>query len=72
MDGSGRRSGGGIADGSTTTAAVASAPPAAGNGGDGGGPSDDARDLSINTLNDAKMATTADAKVKRKKEREKD
>ena len=61
--GGGGHGGGGrgdIADGSTAAASA----PAAGDGDDG--PSDDARDLAISMLNDAKMATTAEAKVQRK------
>ena len=60
MDGDGGGGRGDIADGSTAAASA----PAAGDGGDG--PSDDARDLAISMLNDAKMATTAEAKVQRK------
>jgi hypothetical protein len=60
LDGDGGGGRGDIADGSTAAASA----PAAGDGDDG--PSDDARDLAISMLNDAKMATTAEAKVQRK------
>ena len=58
------RGGGNADDGSTSPAAPAAPAPAAAN--DGAAPDDDdddARDLAISTLNDAKMATTAEAKV---------
>lgn len=67
MSGSGGGGGAGDADGSIAAAAAptVSAPVAADDD------SDDARDLAISTLNDAKMATTAEAKVKRQREVEK-